>query len=85
MITPIFTTDQLEYLALIFGIDPIGGAIRISDGVIVKGKRHNVWVKADDGPKSWDVDPNWEQLKKMEPEKLSLVKPQGKFIYEDAE
>lgn len=85
MITPIFTTEQLEYLAQVFGIDPIGGAMHVSDGIIVNNRKQYVWIKTDDGPVQWAVDANWERIKKMSPEKLSVVKPQGKFIYEDVE
>lgn len=80
-IAPLFSTQQLQYLSEVYGINPLTDVLHGGDGLIIKGKTKTVWYKDKSGPREVDVERAWNVLK-THSEEYFLMKPTGKFVYD---
>lgn len=78
---PVFTPQQLQYLAEVYGLNPLEDVRQGADGLIIKGKTKTVWFKHETGPREVDVDRAWNVLK-TNSEEYWLRKPTGRFVYD---
>ena len=81
MESPLFTPQQLKYLAEVYGINPHQDVLQGADGLIIKGKTKTVWLKKEYGPREVDVNRGWSVIKDYA-DKYYTRKPTGKFVYD---